>query len=184
MTTVNEGLPTKAAPLADRTSRCRSIGRVLRSCPLFCRDQVLDQILDYSGQDETRERGGFLIGQAFVDPAAASEGKTYVEVRHFVPALETIGQAASMRFTHETWAGLNREMASSFPDECVVGWHHTHPGLGVFLSAYDRFIHAHFFSQPWQVAMVVDPRAKEFGFYQWTEGQLVDCGFVIYSEDR
>ncbi|MCA9104597.1 MAG: Mov34/MPN/PAD-1 family protein [Planctomycetales bacterium] len=153
----------------------RAIGDVQRSCPLLCRSSVLDEILDYSGRDQRRERGGFLVGQKI------SGDQPRVEIRHFVPAIETISQAARMQFTHETWARLNREMASQFPDECVVGWHHTHPGLGVFLSAYDEFIHRHFFSQPWQVAMVVDPRAMEFGFFQWNgEGSLVDVGFVLY----
>lgn len=184
MTTVVENLPAKPAPICDPQSDCRAIGTIHRACPLFCRDKVLDEIIDYSAQDARCERGGFLIGQAYRDPKARHESGMYVEIRHFVEATDTINQAASMRFTHQTWSSLNRELSSRFPDECVVGWHHTHPGLGVFLSAYDRFIHSHFFSQPWQVALVVDPRAGEFGFYQWAEGQLVDCGFILYSDGR
>ena len=83
-----------------------------------------------------------------------------------------------MRFTHATWAAMTRRAEEDYPGELVVGWQHTHPGLGVFLSAYDLFIHRHFFSQPWQIALVVDPRARQCGFFQWLGGKVVDCGFV------
>ncbi len=38
-----------------------------------------------------------------------------------------------------------------------MGWYHTHPDFGIFLSDRDRFIHEHFFSGPGQVAHVIDP---------------------------
>jgi proteasome lid subunit RPN8/RPN11 len=101
-----------------------------------------------------------------------------VEIRHFLPATETRSAVSSLTFTHDTWAALHREAETRFPDDLVLGWHHTHPGFGIFLSPHDLFIHRHFFREPWQVALVVDPRRCEFGFFQWRAGQVVDCGFV------
>ena len=37
--------------------------------------------------------------------------------------------------------------------------------MGVFLSGYDLWLHEHFFPAPWQVALVVEPRAGEGGFF-------------------
>ena len=88
-------------------------------------------------------------------------------------------------FTSDTWANANRIVEREFPDDIIVGWHHTHPNFGIFLSAYDLFIHKHFFGSPWNVALVVDPVKEEFGFYQWRGDEIVDCGFIcIHSETR
>ena len=43
---------------------------------------VLEQILDYSEQDLTRELGGFLLGGYHCDDSP------YVEVRHFLEAVD------------------------------------------------------------------------------------------------
>jgi proteasome lid subunit RPN8/RPN11 len=137
---------------------------------IFIYESVLDQVLVYSDAELQRERGGFLLGDAEADERVIVTG--------FVPAEHTHQQAAHLTFTHETWAHLRRETAQRFPGSRVVGWHHTHPGLGIFLSEYDRFIHRHFFQHPWQVAMVVDPRPGEFAFFQWRGAHIVDCGFV------
>ncbi len=143
---------------------------------LLVYEPVLEQILDYSERDLTRELGGFLLG------GYHSDGEPYVEVRHFLEAHEAPSQAASLTFTHDTWATVTRDIERRYPDELIVGWHHTHPNLRVFLSGYDLFIHRHFFPEVWQVAMVVDPVLQEFGFFQWCNRDIVDCGFVCVRD--
>ena len=163
----------KPAPAQDGASQCKSVGEIHREAfPIFVHEGVLEQILDYSEQDLSRELGGFLVGGLFEDEW------TYVEVRHFLPAVDARSRAGSLTFTHETWSALTRQVERQFPRQSVVGWHHTHPDFGVFLSAYDLFIHRHFFRELWQVALVVDPRKQEFGFFQWRGDEVVDCGFV------
>ena len=106
---------------------------------IYVAESVLETILDYSERDLTRELGGFLLGGYHLDESP------YVEVRHFLEAVEARSGPASLAFTHETWASMTRDVSDRFPGELVVGWHHTHPRLGVFLSGYDMFIHRHFF---------------------------------------
>jgi proteasome lid subunit RPN8/RPN11 len=155
----------------------KTLGAIHRdAATIGVHESVLEEILDYSEQDLSREIGGFLIG--VVDDQTPAG----VEVRYFLPALDTRSGSASLTFTHETWATLTREVEQRYPNELVLGWHHTHPGLGVFLSAYDLFIHRNFFREPWQIAMVVDPKRHEFGFFQWRADAVVDCGFVCLSE--
>ena len=146
--------------------------------PLFVHEQVLEEILDYSEQDIHRELGGFLLGGIYRDADTV-----YLEVEHFLPAIETESNIASLTFTHETWSALHRQVEMDHPDAQILGWHHTHPDFGIFLSAHDRFIHRNFFSATWQVAMVVDPKRREFGFYQWREGDIVDSGFKCVCSD-
>ncbi len=140
--------------------------------PILLHEAVLEEILQYSEQDTDRELGGFLTGHVHRDQPR------HVEVKHFLPAVDAQSKAASLTFTHETWAAMTRDVGKSHPDDVIVGWQHTHPGFGIFLSGYDLFIHRHFFNKPWQIAMVVDPREGEFGFFQWRGNQVIDCGFV------
>jgi len=139
---------------------------------VYVHERVLEDILNYSEKDVSRELGGFLIGGFHLD------GGPYVEVRHFLAAGDIRSHATSLTFTHETWAGVNREVDRQFPGALIVGWQHTHPRLGVFLSGYDLFLHRHFFREPWQVALVVDPVRREFGFFQWCGTDIVGSGFV------
>lgn len=154
------------------------VGRISRhSPPIFVASPTLEAILEFSETDLQREIGGFLIGDVYLD------GRPYVEVQQFVPATQTRSHAASLVFTHDTWAAIHRRMEQDFPDLKIVGWHHTHPDMGIFLSGYDRFIHRHFFPAPWQVAMVVDPLRQEFAFFQWQNDSIVDCGFYCMQVD-
>lgn len=158
--------------------RGKVLGTIYDDAPtIVIHGAVLDELVDvYSSQDLRRERGAFLLGRCLDAP------RPTIEIQHYLPAAETRSAAASLTFTHDTWSALHREAAEKYPDDIVLGWHHTHPGFGVFLSPYDLFIHRHFFNKPWQVALVVDPRRCEFGFFQWRGGEIVDCGFVCVEE--
>ncbi|HEV3168273.1 MAG TPA: Mov34/MPN/PAD-1 family protein, partial [Isosphaeraceae bacterium] len=78
---------------------------------------------------------------------------------------------AEVTFTHETWAKINAQMDTKFSHLKIVGWYHTHPDFGVFLSDRDQFIHEHFFSGPGQIAHVIDPVRKIEGVFVWKEGK-------------
>ncbi len=151
----------------------RRMGTIHAQAPaIYLHEKILDQVIAHSESDTSREVGGFLIG------GLHRQGHEFLEIRHYLPAAAQ-GDAASLSFTHETWSALNREVEKRFPKELVLGWHHTHPGMGVFFSGYDTFLHENFFNQPWQIALVVDPLRCELVFFQWLEGHLVDCGFYL-----
>jgi proteasome lid subunit RPN8/RPN11 len=157
----------------DRLRDACQLGTLYRGgAVVVIEESVLDEILAYSGRTTAGEVGGFLLGEVF------SQETPCTIVRYFHPATQATSRAASLTFTHETWADLHRQAESRFPGAAVVGWQHTHPGFGVFLSAHDLFIHRNFFSEPWQIAMVVDPRREELGFFHWRNGDVHDCGFV------
>lgn len=169
----------KPIPAPGNAAGLTQIGTLHPHAPaIYVHQNVLAHAVGYSETDLKRERGGFLLGGLHHDR------QVYIEVRAFLPATATESRAMSLRFTHDTWAAMTRRAEADHPDELVLGWQHTHPGLGVFLSAYDLFIHRHFFSQPWQIALVVDPRARKFGFFQWHDGRVVDCGFVYVQLAR
>ena len=81
-------------------------------------------------------------------------------------------QAGSVTFTSETWDYIHQELSEKFSDKKIVGWYHTHPGFGIFLSNMDFFIHENFFGIKWQPAYVYDPQAETEGFFFWKETNL------------
>jgi len=103
------------------------------------------------------------------------------EVGPFVKIVESIrGEGAETRFaevtfTHQTWAKINAEMDTKFANLSIVGWYHTHPDFGIFLSDRDRFIQEHFFSGPGQIAHVIDPIRKTEGVFVWRDGKPDLC---------
>ncbi len=127
---------------------------------------VLAEIDQHVESDTTVEQGGVLVGDL-----DAATGATVITAR--IPAVGAISEVASLRFTHETWDHINGVMERDHPDARMVGWYHSHPHFGIFLSEYDQFIHNNFFSQPWQVAYVVDPLLRQRGFFAWVDGSLV-----------
>jgi hypothetical protein len=62
-------------------------------------------------------------------------------------------------------------MDSRFADARIVGWYHSHPDFGIFLSERDAFIQEHFFSGPGQVAYVIDPVRDLEGVFAWRNGK-------------
>jgi proteasome lid subunit RPN8/RPN11 len=52
----------------------------------------------------------------------------------------------------------------------VVGWFHSHPGLGVFLSGTDLRTQRDCFGAEWQIAVVLDPQRREFGVFAGPDG--------------
>jgi proteasome lid subunit RPN8/RPN11 len=106
---------------------------------------------------------GVLIGT--MEP-----GRTVVE--------ETIAGAGARQagthvtFTQETWAHIYEVKDAQYPDHRIVGWYHSHPSFGIFLSDHDLFIHRNFFSDANQIAWVVDPHSDEEGCFAWQEGEI------------
>ena len=74
-------------------------------------------------------------------------------------------------FTHEAWNHINQVRDENFPEDTLVGWYHTHPGFGIFLSEMDSFIQENFFNQPFQIAVVIDTKSEEEGCFIWEYGR-------------
>lgn len=113
-----------------------------------------------------KEIGGVLIGEVFRD-----EGGPFLEIKASIVAEHTRNEGTEVAFTPETWAQINRIKDSEHPDDRIVGWYHTHPNFGIFLSERDKFLHRTAFPQSWAVAYVVDPVQSLEGVFVWSAGE-------------
>ncbi|QGJ69360.1 Hypothetical protein PBC10988_10340 [Planctomycetales bacterium 10988] len=149
--------------------------------PVFLDLDTLMEIEAHAHEDKSVELGGVLLGGQYED----EEGKPFVLVTDSVRARDYESSRGHFKFTHETWTKIGQEQ-QAFSDELkMVGWYHTHPGWGVFLSGMDTFICDHFFNRPLDVALVVDPLRLDWGFFYWgpdPADRLPRCrGFYVIS---
>lgn len=137
---------------------------------VFVTSEAFIEIMKHSRIDMENEVGGGLVGTWHVD--ARSE-EQFVLVEGIIPARFTRHGSAFLTFTQDTLVAMNDELEEHFQEKQLVGWYHTHPRMGVFLSHYDLWLHDHFFPEPWQVALVVEPHTAVGGFFiRQQEGSL------------
>ncbi len=129
-------------------------------------------IHNYCYSDTSQELAGVLLGNYY-----DKSGQYQVFIEAAVEARYTEAQRGSVTFTHKSWDYINQIRDDKYPHYKVVGWFHTHPGFGIFLSGHDKFIHQNFFNLPWQVAYVVDPLAGKHGFFGWRNNNLEIISF-------
>lgn len=101
-----------------------------------------------------------------------------------IPGENALQGGAHVTFTQETWEHIYAVKDRDYPEKRIVGWYHSHPGFGVFLSRQDVFIHENFFSAPFQVAWVFDPQSDEEGCFGWVDGNLQRLGALRIVDPR
>ncbi len=132
--------------------------------PVFVDLDAMRDMEEHALDDTGVELGGVMLGGQYVD----DEGQPFVLVTDSLRAKHYESTKGSFKFTHDTWAQITRER-DEFPDDLqMVGWYHTHPDWGVFLSGMDMFICDNFFNKKLDVALVIDPCRQDRGFFQWT----------------
>ena len=146
---------------------------------IYIGEDIHHDLLAFAQEDLKHERGSFLVG------AHCNEGvMPCISITGFIEAKYAKATATSLTFTHDTWNYVHRELATRFPDKRIIGWQHTHPGLGVFLSSYDLFIHENYFDLPFLVAYVIDPIRGQEGFFQWKDGAIERVhGFYVIEKE-
>jgi proteasome lid subunit RPN8/RPN11 len=142
------------------------IGRRESHFQVVFKQSVLDQIHLHGQSSVDIEVCGVLVGDVFQDARGP-----YLLIDHCVSGSGAASQSTNVTFTAETWQHIQETMDREHPDRKILGWYHTHPGFGIFLSDMDIFICDNFFNLPWQVAFVYDPKSGEEGNFVWRQGK-------------
>jgi proteasome lid subunit RPN8/RPN11 len=124
--------------------------------------EVARKIRQHARTSMKAEVCGVLIGSMDND-------RTLIEA--CIPGINAAQGGAHVTFTQDAWEHIYKIKDQQFPDDKIVGWYHSHPGFGVFLSEHDLFIQENFFSSPQQVAWVYDPHTDEEGCFGWVGGK-------------
>ncbi|WP_420630747.1 Mov34/MPN/PAD-1 family protein [Candidatus Leptofilum sp.] len=162
-----------SAVIAPSRARVRLAGRYLpvgdptpAAVDITIEEPALRAAQAHALSSLNREVAGVLIGPR---PEKQPDGRYRVHILDTIIAKYTVMHGASVTYTPESWRYMTDKLHERYPDETavIVGWYHTHPGFGIFLSGMDLFIHQNFFTQIWHVAYVLDPRAQTSGFFSW-----------------
>lgn len=137
---------------------------------VYISEEAHDSLTSHLEADMSVEHGGILFGQAYTD----SKHGIYVEITAAVAAPRTIGTGVHLEFTPETWQGIMNHAKEAHPEANIVGWYHSHPNLGVFMSGTDMNTQRAFFHHPWCVSIVCDPVRKHIGYFLGVKAEKVN----------
>lgn len=145
---------------------------------VYIKQDVYKALEKYASSNTSKELGTILIGDY-----CEELGKTHVIISDYIEAKYTDASASTLTFTHETWDYVHKQHDALYPDKKIIGWQHTHPNYGIFLSNYDLFIQENFFNMSFQIAYVIDPIQNIRGFFQWKNDKIEKLkGYYIYDE--
>ncbi len=141
--------------------------------------RFIDQLEDYLVYstdgiplDTIPEKGGFVLGYV-----SQNEDGTYnLTIEDLLSASAEESGRYQFGYSIESWTRLESHLEEANDKHLnLIGWFHTHPGHGIFLSRPDINISENFFNLPHQIAVELDN-------YQRDENPRFDFG--IFSLKR
>jgi proteasome lid subunit RPN8/RPN11 len=149
---------------------------------VFLTQNAFNQVVVHASSDLENEVGGVLVGKWCVDP---ENTRQFIVVKASLPARFTQQGNVFLTFTSDSLVDIHAKLEEIYPEYEIVGWYHTHPHMGVFVSQYDTWLHNHFFPESWQVALVIEPHSEVGGFFVPQARGVLDSGryFGFYELD-
>ena len=131
---------------------------------VFLTESALMTMETHTRSNTGRELGGLLAGDFCVHGDVPF---TWVQVA--LPAARAVGNRGSLSFTIVAIEETDRQREALYPQLRQVGWYHSHPGLGVFMSGTDLHSHRTVFNDGPFVAFVLDPVNRANGMFAWMQ---------------
>jgi len=103
-----------------------------------CREKIFAHLGQYNF-----EQGGLLLGSVW-HLELQPEAIVCIDVVDSVAATQAQGTAISLSMGTELWDQARQQARDG---QHIVGWYHSHPGLGAFFSTVDRNTQAAFFRE-------------------------------------
>lgn len=137
--------------------------------------EVIRQIRQHARSCSKTEVCGVLIG---------TENTNSLAIEACIAGANAAQAGTHVTFTQDTWEHIYQTKDARYPEHRIVGWYHSHPGFGVFLSDHDTFIHKNFFSSRLQVAWVYDPHSDEEGCFGWVGKRLERLSEIAVTDRK
>ncbi len=125
----------------------------------------------------TKEAMGFMLGDV-----CEHDGHRFTIVRDIVTGA-LLSSADRVRFDSKSYSELFSELDSSGFDYVIVGWYHSHPGYGCFMSQIDENTQAASFRESYHSAIVIDPIKKEIQAFRLKGKSCVHVDFTVFWHD-
>lgn len=160
-----------SAPEPEKSAR--EVDTLTAAFGVHCRGCLLDRLMAYAISNKDTEVFGLLVGRVILTPS----GRLRTVIDDYLTPSEL---AVSTKSFVEVSPQEIMRMDSVFEGTAKkrgflkVGWFHTHPGHGIFMSGTDKSNHA-LYQHPWQVALVLDPHSQKSGFFVGPKCERVMC---------
>ena len=142
-------------------------------------ESAIDSLKTHLSQDTSKETGGILVGNV-----SELKGIYHTKITGAIAAPTTIGTRSNFRFTPNCWPAILKSQKELFPQTQIVGWYHSHPNFGVFLSGVDLDTQGVYFNQPWHIAVVYDPIRHDIGFFCGAKGEEMNSVKTLTPQDQ
>jgi proteasome lid subunit RPN8/RPN11 len=147
---------------------------------VFVTQSAYSCAVSHATSELDNEVGGVLVGKWCLDAETCQQ---FIVVVAALPARFTQQGSVFLTFTQDSLVDIHEKIDLLYPGEGIVGWYHTHPRMGVFLSHYDTWLHDHFFTEPWQVALVIEPHTSIGGFFiRQADGEMDPSRYFGFYE--
>lgn len=130
-----------------------------------------------SARDGKTEVMGLLLGEI-----RRWRDVDYILVRD-VATTDLDATSVSVKFDSAGFEKLFESLDLAGFDYVVVGWYHSHPGYGCFLSDTDVKTHSGIFVSPHHVAIVIDPQHFEIAGFRLRAGKAIKVDFAVYWDE-
>ena len=152
--------------------------RSVRGVPLFMDEGIISDMANHAdiGYAEDKEVLGLISGRVYRD----EEGEYSIASGTATARLDATG--VSVRFDPDCLEDLFASIDESGGD-AVIGWYHSHPGFGCYLSDVDIRTHSDIFGKGTGFAVVLDPSDGTLMVFTVEDGEPKVAQMVV-SEDR
>ena len=127
--------------------------------------------------EEGLEVMGFLLGEVFTH-----QGTEYTVVRD-VATTDLEATSVSVRFDPDGFESLFASLECARFRYVLVGWYHSHPGHGCFLSSTDLATQRGIFDRSYHTALVVDPVRMEMDAFYLSGAEVRRRKFMVYWDE-
>ncbi|MEW6733232.1 MAG: Mov34/MPN/PAD-1 family protein [Acidobacteriota bacterium] len=129
------------------------------------------------------ERGGVLLGNLYYDEVDGQR-ITYTAITDAMPAEEAHAGSTHVEFDgamlSKVMEEANEYIQKTSQSTRIVGWYHTHPGFGVFMSGTDQNTQRQIYGTDWHVAIVFDPVRRDYGIF-YGKDSTACSGWYIFD---
>jgi proteasome lid subunit RPN8/RPN11 len=124
-----------------------------------------------------KEIGGLLLGRVYqADGPRMQSAGPLTFLTDWVPSNAYRNSSVSLVMGTDVWSRASEHFLGG---DIVVGWYHSHPGLGAFFSATDRRTQSSFFRHAYSLGWVIDSLRGEQRVFYGADAQEYPHNIVV-----
>jgi len=146
---------------------------------IYVEDYVFTFIHQFTQSSSAREKLGILVGR-YIE----SETEPTLFISGAIESKHTVQSPGGVEFSQNSTDYHTEMLDKYFPGLGIVGWVHSQPGYGTYLSNKNYSYHRENFIEPHQVFFVTDPAQRMDAFYLYNEDkELIESkGYFVYYD--